>query len=97
MHGHVRLLRCFVGGAVTTLICRDLELVAADIHAAPPPRPFLAGIEEVDNARLAFAEAGCFGFREKIGCGVDDRCPEVGWLVRLEERFPHDLPVSPVE
>jgi hypothetical protein len=75
-------------GAFSLLTGSDFQLVAADVHAAPPSRPFPSYVEEVNNARFALAKTGCFGLHEKIGRAFDDWDPEVGGPARLEECFP---------
>ena len=84
-------------GTFPLLIGSDFQLVAANVHAAPPSGPFLACIEEMNNARFTLAKTGCFGLGEKIGRALDDWRPEVGSLPRLKERLPLDLPVAPVQ
>ncbi|HEX4308380.1 MAG TPA: hypothetical protein VHZ25_00060 [Acidobacteriaceae bacterium] len=80
-----------------SLIGSDFEFVAADIHAAPAARAFFAGVEEMENAGFALAKARGVGGGKKIGCGVSDGEPEVGWGAGLEDGESLELSVSPVE
>ena len=85
------------GGTFSTfssLVSSHLELVATDVHAAPPSGAFLARVKKMNDTRFAFANARRLRFREKICRGIDDRLPEVGGLTRLEQRFPNHNPVS---
>jgi hypothetical protein len=62
----------------------EAELVATDVHTAPPTRTFLACVKEVNDTRFAFANARRLRFRKKVSRGIDDWRPEVSGLTRLE-------------
>ncbi|HTA58537.1 MAG TPA: hypothetical protein VK805_10300 [Candidatus Baltobacteraceae bacterium] len=93
--------RLLGGGIVSAsspfLVGGYFELVAADVHAAPPARAFLADVEEMKDAGFALPNARSFRFREKIGRGISERGPEVGGLTKLKDCFPDDLSVSLVK
>ena len=52
-----RLVHRPVTVAFPPLVGSHLDLVAADVHAAPPARALFAGVKEVDDARFTLAHA----------------------------------------
>lgn len=50
----------------------DFQAIAAELHAAPAARAFLAGVAEVQHAVLAFADALGISVSEQMGGAVRD-------------------------
>src|ERR1700728_3781055 len=77
--------------AIARLVRRHFDLVAADIHAAPPARPLLADVIEVHDARFTLADAKRGNVSNEFGYGRDDRRPNVRRFLRFEDSLALEL------
>jgi hypothetical protein len=52
---------------------RDFEPIAAELHATPAARSFLAGVLKKQHAAVTLANAIPIGGREQLGYAVQER------------------------
>ena len=78
---------CYLIGSLSGCVCRYLEPISAKPHAAPAASSLFAGVEEVQHALSALANAGAIGFREQRCRAMRQRGEQVLRLLRIEPQF----------
>src|ERR1700748_2117725 len=69
---------------LSLLVGSHLQLVAAQVHAAPPPGALLAHIKEVQDAGFTPSNATDLRSSEKLRSSPDNHCPQVGRPLQIE-------------
>ena len=75
------------GQSFSSRVSCDLEAVAAQLHAAPAPGPFLAGVVEVQHALPALAHAIPVYLGDERGRAVGQRSKQVFGPMRFKPQF----------
>ena len=71
----------------------NLKFVAADVHAAPTARAFLARVEKVHDTLFALANAIDLRLAQKIRRAIKDQLPHVRWPLEIKPLHPNNSPL----